>query len=202
MPYDPDIHHRRSTRLKGYDYAAPAAYFVTLCTHDRACLFGAVCDGVMHLNACGHIIEEEWRRSEDLRAEVVLDAYIVMPNHLHGLVVIVPPDADPTLDYTDPCGYRLDAAAVVQRSRRDMARHVPTNRAFGHPVAGSLSTILGAFKSAATRRINALRGTPGGKVWQGRFHDRILRDEREWRAARRYIEQNPARWEEDKMYRE
>ena len=188
MPYDPNRHHRRSTRLHGYDYAAPGAYFVTLCTHERACLFGEIIDGQMHPNAWGQIVEEEWLRSEEIRAEIILDAYVVMPNHLHGIVLMVPLDADPSVDPCDPCGYRLDPTVG------------PHGRAALHRPPKSLGAFIAGFKSAATTRINALRGTPGGKVWQYKFYDRILRDERAWRACRRYIEQNPARWNEDKNH--
>ncbi len=111
-PYETYRTHHQSRRLPGYDYAQPAAYFVTLCTHDRACLFGTVRDGMMHPNEIGRAVDEEWRRSEDRRAEIVLDAYVVMPNHLHGIVLIVPPDADPTTA-RDPHGYDLNLRLIA-----------------------------------------------------------------------------------------
>ena len=84
MPYDPDHHDRQSTRLPGWDYRQPAAYFVTVCTHNRACLFGEVVDGWMALNTCGRIVAEEWRRTERVRDNVVLDAFVVMQNRPRG----------------------------------------------------------------------------------------------------------------------
>ena len=80
--------HRRSICLKGYDYRQAGTYFVTLCTYNRECLFGEVVDGEMHLNELGQIVHEEWLRSADIRPEMVLDAFVVMPNHLHGIIII------------------------------------------------------------------------------------------------------------------
>lgn len=88
MIYDPQKHHRRSIRLKGYDYRHPGAYFVTIRTRERECLLGEVKDGEMILNECGRIAADEWRKSAAIRDEIEMDEFIVMPNHLHGIVVI------------------------------------------------------------------------------------------------------------------
>jgi len=91
MPYNPSIHHRRSIRLKGHDYTQPAAYFVTLCTHEWAHLFGKVVDGAMQLNECSEIVCTEWFQTAVVRPYVVLnlDEFVVMPNHIHGIIWIV-----------------------------------------------------------------------------------------------------------------
>jgi putative transposase len=91
MKFDPRKHQRRSIRLKGYDYAQPGAYFVTLCAWQREDLFGAVVNGEMHLNPLGQIVHDEWLRSMGIRQEIRLyeDEFVVMPNHLHGIVCIV-----------------------------------------------------------------------------------------------------------------
>ena len=90
-PYDPQRHHRRSIRLPGYDYTQPGAYFITIVTHERACLFGEVVDGKMELNAFGEIVREEWFQTAVVRPYVRLDErdFVVMPNHVHGIVWIV-----------------------------------------------------------------------------------------------------------------
>jgi putative transposase len=88
MPYDPDKHHRRSIRIPGYDYGRVGAYFVTICTHQRKCLFGQVSDGEMHLSGIGLIADECWRATPDHFDDVELDAYVIMPNHVHGIVII------------------------------------------------------------------------------------------------------------------
>lgn len=91
MPYNPNQHHRRSIRLPGYDYAQAGAYFVTICTNQRECLFGEVVDGEMRLNEYGRVVEDEWFASACIRCEIELDAFIVMPNHIHGIVWIAEP---------------------------------------------------------------------------------------------------------------
>jgi len=91
MPYDPTRHHRRSIRLKGYDYSQAGAYFVTICTQDRACLFGKVVNGEMRLNDAGRMVLAEWNMLPERFPHVVLDAFVVMPNHVHGIVVITNP---------------------------------------------------------------------------------------------------------------
>ncbi|MBU7581873.1 MAG: hypothetical protein KAF91_02995 [Nostoc sp. TH1S01] len=90
MKYNPEKHHRQSIRLKGHDYSVACGYFITICTHHRECLFGEVVDGLMELNEFGQLVAEEWKRSPNLRQEIQLDEWIVMPNHFHGIVFIEP----------------------------------------------------------------------------------------------------------------
>lgn len=175
VPYDPERHDRRSIRLPAYDYRRAGGYFVTTCTQGRACLFGEVIGGQMRLNDRGRIADEEWRRTAEVRENVRLDAFVIMPNHMHGIIVIVDND------------------------RRDTARRVPT-REFGDPVSGSLPTIIGAYKSAVTKRINHLRGISGETVWQRNYYDHVIRNRDDLYRIRRYIQENPARWRRDRYY--
>ncbi|MCU0607945.1 MAG: transposase [Candidatus Edwardsbacteria bacterium] len=169
-------YHRRSLRLRGCDYSGAGAYSVTICTHERECLFGNVIDGTMALNDCGRIVVQEIAFTGSLRPYATIDAHVVMPNHVHMIVIIN--------DGTAPC--------------RDMARHVPTgDREFGRPQPGSLSAIVGAIKSAVTRRIHGLPGHAGMPVWQSRFHEHIIRNGRSYDAIRRYILENTMQWEHD-----
>jgi REP element-mobilizing transposase RayT len=193
MPYDPEKHDRRSIRLPDHDYGQPGAYFITLCTHGRTYLFGDVVDGRMRLNAFGRIVAEEWHRTERIRDNVALDAFVVMPNHVHGVVVI-------TGDADDSDG----TGGSNSNRRRDTARRAPTGaiRRFGKPRPGSLPTIVGALKSAATRRINRWRGTPGEPVWQRNYYEHIVRGRRALQRIRQYIRQNPARWRRDRNHPE
>jgi len=176
-------YHRRSIRLKGYDYTQPGAYFVTICTHGREMLFGRVVDGEMRLNEFGEIVREEWFKTARVRPYVRLyeDEFVVMPNHIHGIIWIVEVDPD-------------DDDDVEARRRRASTSH----EQFGRPVPGSLPTIVRAFKSAATKRINLLRDTQGARVWQRNYYERIIRDERALNAIRRYIIANPTRWSLDR----
>ncbi len=89
MTYDPQRHHRHSIRLKGYDYSRPGAYYVTICAHKKDCIFGRVVDGHMYLNDIGAIVFSEWTNTEDIRDDVVTDAFVVMPNHFHGILILI-----------------------------------------------------------------------------------------------------------------
>ncbi len=170
---------RRSIRLKDYDYAQPGAYFITIVTHHREMLFGRVVDGEMALNAYGEIVREEWFRSAEIRAEIELfpDEFVVMPNHIHGIVWIVE---------TGPVG----ATGRSPLPPHDQPPRGPTPRSLGSFIAG--------FKSAVTKRINALRNTPGAPVWQRNYYEHIIRTERALDAIRRYIAANPLRWHLDR----
>ena len=116
MPYNPDTYRRRSIRLKGYDYTQAGAYFVTVVTYGRECLFGDVVDGDMVLNENGQIIVEEWVRTADIRPNVSLDVFIVMPNHIHSIIMIA------------------DGRGTLQRA--------PTTERFGQPTSNSIPTII------------------------------------------------------------
>ena len=173
MSYNPEIHHRRSIRLKGYDYTQPGAYFVTICTHQQACLFGEVSGESIALNPLGQVVEDEWLRTTTVRPNVVLDKFVIMPNHVHGIIMI------------------------AKHGRGTMHR-APTTERFGKPVSGSLPTIVRAFKRAATKRINHLRGTPGLPVWQRNYYEHIIRDDAGLNRIREYIVYNPQRWHLDR----
>jgi putative transposase len=177
---DSNRHHRRSIRLPDWDYTQAGAYFVTLCTFQAECLFGQVVNGAIALNEYGQIVEEEWNNTGQLRPYVTLDTHVVMPNHFHAVIWIADDDA------------------CRGTARRAPTRRAPTQRQFGEPVARSLPTIIGAFKSAVSRRINRQRGTPGGQVWQRNYYEHIVRSERALDAIQRYIADNPARWELDR----
>src|SRR5437868_13402885 len=88
MAYNPLIHHRRSIRLKGYDYSQAGAYFITLCTYNREHLFGEIVDGNIILSEYGQIAFNEWARTSQIRPNVLLDVFVIMPNHLHGIILI------------------------------------------------------------------------------------------------------------------
>jgi len=172
MKYDPKKHHRRSIRLKGYDYSQPGAYFITLVTQDRACLFGEVVDGEMRLNAWGKIARQCWFDIPVHFPHAALDAFVVMPNHIHGVIIIV--------------------------GDRGTACRAPTPEQFGKPVAGSIPTIIRSYKSAVAKRINEHRGTPGAPVWQRNYFEHIIRNSDELHRIREYITNNPLQWALDR----
>ncbi len=189
MPYDPDKHHRRSIRLRGYDYTQEGVYFLTICSYQRKCVFGDVIDDHMMLNKLGSIAEECWRNIPDHFPQVELDEFVVMPNHVHGIIVIV--------------GDSTNARTVGARhALPDLPTQTTPPRAasFGKPVPGSVGIIVGSFKSAASRRINLLRDTPGAPVWQRNYHEHIIRSEKTYNFIRQYVLDNPSLWEEDRLY--
>lgn len=177
MKFDPKIHHRRSIRLPGYDYSSAGAYYVTICTREKTFLFGRVLDGQMHRNHYGDVAHEEWFRSAKLRNDIMLDTFVVMPNHVHGIIVRTHP------------GRNWDGGT---------ARRAPTVERFGKPATGSLPTLVRGYKSAVTQGVNALRKTPGEPVWQRNYYEHIVRSEVELNRIREYIATNPLRWGSDR----
>ena len=173
MSFDPEKHHRRSVRLQGYDYAQVGAYFVTIVTQGRECLFGDVVDREMVLNEYGQIIVGEWERTADIRLNVSLDVFIAMPNHIHGIIMIA------------------NGRGTLQRA--------PTTERFGQPTSNSIPTIIRLFKSVTTKRINVVRGRPGGAVWQRNYYEHIIRDAGSHDRIAQYIAENPANWRSDEM---
>jgi putative transposase len=162
------MRQRKSIRLKEYDYSQPGEYFITICTHDHEYLFGEIVKGEMQLNEIGKIAEEEWLKTAIIRPDVELDAYVIMPNHIHGIIIIN--DKSPI--------------SIVGTHSRASLRRKPR----------SLGSIIAGFKSAATKRINEMRHTPSFPVWQSRFYDRIIRSEKELNNVRDYIRNNPIQW--------
>lgn len=175
MEYDPIIHHRRSIRLRDYDYTQTGAYFITVCTQTRQCLFGHIINGIIELNDAGKIVADEWIKTAELRHEIELDAWVVMPDHFHGILII----------------------NRGQSNRRGTALRAPTGERFGKPISGSIPTIVRSFKSAVTKRINALQNTPGTILWQRGYWERVIRDEFEMDRIREYIRDNPLKWQLD-----
>ena len=212
MTYDPERHHRRSIRLKGYDYAQAGAYFVTICAHGRECLFGQVLDGEMQLNAYGDIVAQCWDDLPRHYPTVDLDAFVVMPNHVHGIVVLTDP-APPAAPNAGVVGAGLRPARVgaagggadgevVGEATRAGLRPTPTTQpgAAATATAPPLSEVVRAFKSFSARRVNELRGAAGAPVWQRNYYEHIIRNERSLSMVRDYIAGNPTRWDVDQLH--
>jgi putative transposase len=174
MPFNSEKHCRRSIRLPGYDYSQPGAYFVTICTQDRAYLFGEVVNGEMRLNKYGQIVDDAWNDLSNHYAGLILDAFVIMPNHVHGVIVLT---GDPIWDGLVGAGLKPAPTHT---------KHVP------------LSEIVRAFKTFSARRINQCRGTPGAPVWQRNYYEHIIRNEESLNRIREYILQNPLRWHLDR----
>jgi REP element-mobilizing transposase RayT len=227
MEYNPKVHHRRSIRLTHYDYSLPGAYFVTVCAFGKRCVFGSVVGDQMRENACGRIVREQWLDTVRIRPQIELDAFTVMPNHLHGILWILGPKGEHILRYA---GYVIpDAVAVGPKSLRPHDRPDgvgpgadvgpdgvgpgpnavrPYNNGSQPPIGPanpippmrprSLASWASGFKSAVTSRIRKLWNDPYAVVWQEDYFERIIRDEKELLNIRDYILSNPLRWKLDR----
>ena len=211
MRYNPEIHHRRSIRLKNYDYSRNGLYFITICTENRLCLFGdnvgagskpALCNGKsdqninpvskrtslepastimnpeyteMQINDLGKIVEYTWFDLVNHIDNIKLHEFIVMPNHVHGIIEI-----------TNDINFDIQQRAGLEPA--------PTNR------TKSFSEIIRQLKTFSARRINHLRKMPGRAVWQRNYYEHIIRNEKSYLELSDYVINNPLRWQEDKYY--
>ncbi|MEX1003671.1 MAG: hypothetical protein WDZ35_16245 [Crocinitomicaceae bacterium] len=220
MTYNPNIHHRRSIRLKGYDYSTAGAYFITLCTQDRAPLFGEIAGGEMMLNEYGNIALEEWHKTPDIRPNIGLGEFIVMPDHMHGIIII---------NYSEK--------GESQSNSKDFKAE------FKSP-SKNLGAIIRGYKGAVSKRINILRSELGKdispvransdspqpqsdspqpqsdspqpqsdspqpqsdspqpqliKIWQRNYYEHIIQNEQSHQRISEYIKNNPANWEKEQQ---
>jgi REP element-mobilizing transposase RayT len=169
MTFNPDIYHRRSIRLKNYDYSQAGAYFVTVCAQNRQFLFGNVCDGIVILNDAGRMIENWWNTLNNKFPAVHNDVFAIMPNHIHGILVFV---------------------GATLRGRPD-PRGRPIN---GHPHRGAptLGDVMDWFKTMTTneyiRSVKQLGWPPfPGKLWQRNYYEHIIRSEDDLNKIRDYL---------------
>jgi REP element-mobilizing transposase RayT len=184
VKYDPQntpsghLHHRRSIRLKGYDYSQAGAYYVTIVTWHREMLFGEVVNGEMKLNQRGKIAEECWLSIPNHSQHVELGAYVIMPNHMHGIIII----------------NGSENWIATNSSQSVGARQASPLRPRG-TLPGSLGTIVGSFKSSVTKRIGRELNETG--IWQRNFYEHVIRNEKDLQNKTDYIEANPLLWDED-----
>ena len=192
-------HARRSIRLPGYDYAQPGAYFVTICTRNGEPLLGDVVRRRVRLTAVGEHARACWIEVPEHFPWVRLDAFVIMPDHVHGIVWITDRTTGADTDIVGVRGVGVVGARhalPLPSSMRSPPRQFVdgTSSAFGHPPPRALSAIVGSFKSAAARAINAASGRPGVAIWQRNYYEHIIRNEPALRTIRRYIQTNPMRW--------
>lgn len=176
MRYDPAKHQRRSIRLKGYNYSKAGLYFITICTHHKQCLFGAIVNKQLTLNVFGEIARECWLSIPEHFSKIKLDEFVIMPNHIHGILILTDNDC------------------------RGKAVPCPYGGKFGQPVAGSIPTIIGSYKSAVTKQINIICNSKGSAVWQRNYYEHIIRNEKSLNNIRKYIINNPLNWKGDRLH--
>ena len=175
MPNTKRKRRKNSLRLPGYDYSQPGAYFVTMITHQCENLFGEVVDGEMRLNEYGKIVETVWNNLPHHYPHIELGAFIIMPNHAHGIIIINEP-------------VRIGHVGVGLRPTPTP----PPSKKHG------LSEIIRALKSFSSRRIHQTDEFSPEKIWQRGFYDHIIRNKDEWGRIRLYIKNNPSNWQEDR----
>ncbi len=181
MRYDKEIHHRRSIRLKDYDYSQAGAYFVTICTKDRECLFGNIVDREMRLNEYGIVVQKFWNAILNHFQNIELDEFIIMPNHVHGIVAILNNDcrgevSSPSLKLNNPILKGGETPPLQKRT---------------------LGQIVAYFKYQSAKQITISRNNIGTPVWQRNYYEHIIRNENELNSIREYIRYNPLKWDED-----
>ena len=172
------FYSRRSVRLRDYDYSQAGLYFVTICTFQQLCLFGDIRAGEVILSELGKLVQDLWLRIPVLRAKSELDAFVLMPNHLHGIIQV--------------------GENAVEERRANRSRGTGASKTT--LPAGSLGATIGQFKSAVTKQSRALTCPPTSPIWQRNYYEHVIRNEGTLNDIRRYILQNPARWAEDDFY--
>jgi putative transposase len=188
MKFDRNRHHRRSIRLPDYDYRSAGAYFITIVSADRDCLFEQL--------ALRSVVEQCWLALPRHFTHATLDVWVVMPNHVHGVVVL---DSSLSRGEASPINSApAHASAREFAAGSDVCLHTEMPRSYVSLQPGSLGAIVGNFKSVTTRRINRIRRTPGVAVWQRNYYERVVRNGRELQRMRNYIAANPVRWTLDR----
>ncbi len=183
---------RKIIRLKGYDYSQEGCFFITIVTKDRLPLFGEVVDGEMVLNELGEIVCEEWVKSAEIRNEIQIDEFVVMPNHFHAIVYI----------YNNPGSGDRESVRMTSQDLIPVGAYGHISRTGDRPVAPtkngprphSLGALIAGFKSAVTTRINQIRNAPGNPVWQRNYYDHVIGTDREYERIAEYIANNPQNW--------
>lgn len=174
---------RKQNRLGGFDYSRDALYFVTSCVQDKACVFGEVVNEEMQLNGYGRIAERQWHWLSEQYPYVILHAFVVIPNHIHGILEI---------DRGVVVGTGRDLSALRPKDEAEMLA-LPLQK------IKSLSELMGVYKTTTSRLIRA--DGLSKFTWQRSFHDHIIRNDKAYTHIKDYVLNNPERWQEDVFYR-
>ena len=189
---------RKSIRLKEYNYSFPGWYYVTICTFNRTKLFGKVINGKMMLNDSGKIVEEEWLKTIQIRSNVDLDYYVIMPNHFHGIII-----NEQSNEYVGVTQWTAitGRGELNSPTNENMGRiqYAPTNNKFKSP-SQTLGAIVRGFKSSVTKRVREIPGNKSLKIWQRNYYEHIIRNDLDLHNIRKYIENNPLKWELDEYF--
>src|SRR5690554_4737301 len=220
--YNPNIHNRRSIRLKGYDYSQAGLYFITICCQERAHLFGNIENGEMKLNAFGKIAWEEWLATEKIRKNCKIHQSIVMPNHIHGIIEILykkekSPESESQFASATPSdigkfkspsqtigaiirGFKIATIKKIKDYIQENKENLEKFNIKDIPSTGELqfaSTEFAPTEFAPTEKIINLNF----KIWQRNYYEHIIRNEQAYYRIANYIINNPKNWKEDKFHK-
>ena len=187
MSYNPNIHHRRSIRLKEYDYSQAGLYFITICVKNNACLFGKMTDGQICLSAIGAIADVLWYEIKNHAINIELHEYVVMPNHIHGIIEIITDD-----------GVGATHALPVQSQLPVQSPPPQSQSRFQNQGKNTISSIVGSYKSAVSKHAHRLGFAEF--AWQRNYWENIIRSSNDHARIAQYIINNPLNWNEDKFY--
>jgi REP element-mobilizing transposase RayT len=174
MPDDPNQYHRRSIRLEEFDYSSPGVYFVTVVTRGYKCIFGKIIDKEMHIYELGKIVQDCWQEIPVHFSHIDVEPFIVMPNHIHGIITI---------------HENVGRGTIMLAHARYRA---PTIEKFGKPVIGSIPTIIRTYKAAVSRRVR--RELRMVNIWQRNYYEHIIRNQLELEDIADYLLANPENW--------
>lgn len=184
-------YHRRSIRLNGYDYVQNGNYFLTLCTRNRECLFGDVRDGKMYLSNYGGLVNECWQEIPVHFPQIVLHEYVIMPNHVHGIIEINNPQS--TGANIGRCTDTVGVGANVVDVGANNYSPLRTPQSRPHGTSRTVGSVVRGFKIGVTKQM-------GFSPWQRNYYEHIIRNDESYQNIVRYMAQNPLKWEEDCFY--
>ena len=220
MTYNPAKHNRHSIRLKGYDYAQSGLYFITICCHNRACIFGHIENGIMIMNQYGKIAHNHWKNTIEIRNNIELHEFVVMPNHIHGIIQIsrrgvshTPhvynemglTDNIPTNDYHSSS---LHGVSHTPHTHNEMGltNNIPTNDFHSSSLHGvcdtplrspsqTIGAIIRGYKSSVTKQLKLMGYND--TIWQRNYYEHIIRNAQSYIHISNYITNNPVNWDKD-----
>ncbi len=186
----------QSARLKGWDYSDYGTYFITICTKNWQQFFGKVNNGEMQLNELGEIAEKCWKEIPNHFPSIILDNFVVMPNHVHGVLIISETEALSNSQQVETL--HATSESTRPKTKSNYLENTKNKRLSDiSPKAGSISTIIRSYKSAVTKQARLVNKS---FAWQARFHDHLIRNNKSYDTIINYIETNPYHWEDDKFY--
>lgn len=211
--YNPNIHHRRSIRLKGYDYSQAGLYFITICCQDRICRFGDIVNGEMVLNEWGQIAFDEWMKTIEIRSNVALGECIIMPNHIHGIIQLFgrgeshsPSNPNESHSPSNPnesySPNNPNESHSPNNPNESHSNNIQQQGVCDTPLRSpsqTIGAIVRGYKSSVTKQLGLLGLTD--KLWQRNYYEHIIRNEQSHQRISDYIRCNPEKWEDDVFFK-